>query len=63
MQLGVVHIFNSSTQDAEAGGSLSSRPAWSTEQFQDSQNYTGETLSEKQTNKNLCKENMHSLEN
>jgi hypothetical protein len=26
----VVHIFNPSTQEAEAGGFLSSRPAWST---------------------------------
>jgi hypothetical protein len=27
----VVHIFNLSTQEAEAGQSLSLRPAWSTE--------------------------------
>ena len=27
----VVHTFDPSTQKAEAGGSLSSRPAWSTE--------------------------------
>jgi major histocompatibility complex class I len=26
----VVHAFHSSTREAEAGGSLSSRPAWST---------------------------------
>jgi hypothetical protein len=26
----VAHIFNPSTQEAEAGGFLSSRPAWST---------------------------------
>jgi hypothetical protein len=26
----VVHTFNPSTQEAEAGGFLSSRPAWST---------------------------------
>jgi hypothetical protein len=31
-QLGVVaHAFNPSTWEAEAGGFLSSRPAWSTE--------------------------------
>ena len=31
-ELGVVaHTFNPSTQEAEAGGFLSSRPAWSTE--------------------------------
>jgi hypothetical protein len=27
----VVHAFNPSTQEVEAGGFLSSRPAWSTE--------------------------------
>ena len=27
----MVHIFNPSTREAEAGGSLSLRPAWSTE--------------------------------
>jgi hypothetical protein len=27
----VAHAFNPSTQEAEAGGFLSSRPAWSTE--------------------------------
>jgi major histocompatibility complex class I len=32
LQPGVVaHTFNPSTQEAEAGGFLSSRPAWSTE--------------------------------
>jgi major histocompatibility complex class I len=31
-QLGVVvHVFNPSTWEADAGGFLSSRPAWSTE--------------------------------
>jgi hypothetical protein len=35
----VAHTFNPSTWEAEAGGFLSSRPAWSTE-FQDSQGYT-----------------------
>jgi hypothetical protein len=32
------HVFNPSTWEAEVGGSLSSRSAWSTE-FQDSQGY------------------------
>ena len=36
----VAHAFNPSTLEAEAGGSLSSRPAWSTELVQDSQGYT-----------------------
>jgi hypothetical protein len=35
----VAHAFNPSTREAEAGGFLSSRPAWSTE-FQNSQGYT-----------------------
>jgi hypothetical protein len=35
----VAHAFNPSIWEAEAGGFLSSRPAWSTE-FQDSQGYT-----------------------
>jgi hypothetical protein len=35
----VAHAFNPSTWEAEAGGPLSSRPAWSAE-FQDSQGYT-----------------------
>jgi hypothetical protein len=35
----VAHAFNPSIREAEAGGSLSSRPTWSTN-FQDSQGYT-----------------------
>jgi hypothetical protein len=35
----VAHAFNPRTEEAEAGRSLSSKPAWSTE-FQDSQGYT-----------------------
>jgi hypothetical protein len=30
-QVVITHAFNPSTQEAEAGGFLSSRPAWSTE--------------------------------
>jgi hypothetical protein len=49
LPLGVVaHAFNPSTQDAEAGGFLSSRPAWSTKrEFQDSQGYTEKPCLEK----------------
>jgi hypothetical protein len=36
----VVHAFSPSPQEAEAGGFLSSRPAWTTCEFQDSQGYT-----------------------
>jgi hypothetical protein len=42
----VAHAFNLSTWEAEAGGCLSSRPAWSTE-FQDSQGYTKKACLEK----------------
>ena len=35
----MVHAFSPSTWEAEAGGFLNSRSAWSTE-FQDSQGYT-----------------------
>ena len=36
----VVHAFNPSTRESEAGGSLSSRLAWLHREFQDSQGYT-----------------------
>jgi invasion protein IalB len=42
----VAHAFNHSTWEAEAGGFLSSRPAWSTE-CQDSQGYTEKPCLEK----------------
>jgi hypothetical protein len=47
----VVHAFNPSTREAEAGRFLSSRPAWSIE-FQDSQGYTEKPCLEKQKTKN-----------
>jgi hypothetical protein len=36
----VAHAFNPSTREAEAGGFLSWRTAWSQSEFQDSQGYT-----------------------
>jgi hypothetical protein len=48
----VAHAFNPSTQEAEAGGFLSSRPAWSTE-FQDNQGYTEKPCLENQKKKNI----------
>ena len=36
----MVHTFNPSTWEAETSEFLSSRPAWSTEEFKDSQGYT-----------------------
>jgi hypothetical protein len=51
-QMVVVHTFNSSTQDAEAGGSLNLRPVWTTEWAPGQPNLHRETLSQnKQTNK------------
>jgi hypothetical protein len=51
----VAHAFNPSTWEAEAGGFLSSRPAWSTEQVPGQPGLHRETLSRKtktnQTNK------------
>jgi hypothetical protein len=46
----VAHTFNPRTWEAEAGGFLSSRPAWSTE-FQDSQGYTEKPCLEKNQKK------------
>jgi hypothetical protein len=50
----VAHVFNPSTQEAEAGGFLSSRPGQPglQSEFQDSQGYTEKPcLKRKQTNK------------
>jgi hypothetical protein len=46
----VVHGFNPSTWEAEAGGFLSSRPAWSTK-WHDSQGYTEKPCLKKKKNK------------
>ena len=54
----VVHTFNPSTCEAEAGGFLSSKPAWSTQiEFQDSQVYTEKPCLKKQKNKHKHKKN------
>ena len=45
----VAHTFNPSTQEAEEGGSLSSRPAWSTERIPGQSGLQRETLSGKTT--------------
>ena len=55
----VAHAFNPSTREVEAGGFLSSRPAWSTE-FQDSQGYNRETLSLKNKKKKKKKNHQNS---
>jgi hypothetical protein len=53
----VVHAFGSSTRDAEAGRSLSSRPAWSTKQVLGQSGLKRENLLEtnKQTNRTTKK--------
>jgi hypothetical protein len=43
----VAHAFNSSTWEAEAGGFLSSRPAWSTKWVPEQPGLHRETLSRK----------------
>ena len=50
----VAHAFNPSTWEAEAGGFLCSRPAWSTE-FQDSQGYAEKPCLEKPKKKKKCR--------
>jgi hypothetical protein len=53
----VKHTFNPSTQEAEASGSLSSRPTWSTEQFQESQGDTEKPcLEQNKTKQNKTKQ-------
>jgi hypothetical protein len=50
------HVLNPSTQEAEAGRSLvSSRPAWSPEEFQDRQDDKEKPCLEKQNNNNKNK--------
>jgi hypothetical protein len=50
----VVHAFNPSTREAEAGGFLSLRPAWSTKGVPGQPGLYRETLSQK---KNKTKQN------
>jgi hypothetical protein len=45
----MAHAFNPSTWEAEAGGFLSSRPAWSTEWVPGQPGLYRETLSHKKT--------------
>jgi hypothetical protein len=47
----VAHAFNPSTWEAEAGGFLSSRPAWSTKGFPGQPGLYKETLSQKKKKK------------
>jgi hypothetical protein len=51
----VAHAFNPSTWEAEAGGFLSLRPAWSTEQVPGQPGLHRETLSGKNKKQNETK--------
>jgi Tfp pilus assembly major pilin PilA len=53
----VVHAFNPSTWEAEAGGFLSSRPAWSTKWVPGQPGLHRETLSWKATTTTTTKKN------
>jgi hypothetical protein len=52
----MAHAFNLSTWEAEVGGFLSSRPAWSTERVPGQPVLNRETLSQKQKKKKQKKE-------
>jgi hypothetical protein len=47
----VAHTFNPSTRESEAGGFLSSRPAWSTKWFPGQPGLYREALSQKKKKK------------
>ena len=51
----VVHAFNLSTREAEAGGFLSSRPTWSTKWVPGQPGLYRETLSQKKKKKKKIK--------
>jgi hypothetical protein len=51
----VMHAFNPSTPEAEAGGFLSSRPAWSTKWVPEQPGWYRETLSQKKKKKRVLK--------
>jgi hypothetical protein len=55
----VAHTFNPSTWEAQAGGFLSSRPAWSTKWIPGSQGYTEKPCLKKQNKNNNKKIILH----
>jgi hypothetical protein len=57
----VAHAFNPSTREAEAGGFLSSRPAWSTEWVPGQPGLHRETLSQKKNKKKKKKKKIPQL--
>jgi hypothetical protein len=57
----LVHAFNPSTQEAETGGSLSLRPAWTMEQVSGSQGSTEKPVWEKNQNKQKDTFQIHTL--
>ena len=58
----VVHAFNHSTREAEAGVFLSSRPAWSTKWVPGQPGLYRETLSQKKKKKKKKKKFKHEVE-
>jgi hypothetical protein len=62
MSLAVLaHAFNPSTWEAEAGGFLSSRPAWSTELVPGQPGLHRETLSQKKKKKKRKEKKKHMI--
>jgi hypothetical protein len=59
----VVHTFNPSSWEAEAGGSLNLRPAWSTQQVPGQAGRYRENLSRKSTKQQKTKLNINSQQN
>jgi hypothetical protein len=49
----MAHAFKPSTQEAEAGGFLSSRPAWSTEWIPEQPGLQRETLTREKTKRTI----------
>jgi hypothetical protein len=59
----VVFIINSSTQGPEAGGSVSSRPAWSTKQAPGQPGLQRNPVSKNKTKQNKKKQNKNKNNN
>lgn len=53
-QVMLAHVFNYSTQEARAGGSLNLRPGWPTDQVPEQPGPHRETLSGQTTHKTNC---------
>jgi hypothetical protein len=58
----VAHTFNPSTQEAEAAGSLSSKPTWSTEQVPGQPGLHRETLPQNREKARSAKHLLHTCQ-